>query len=100
MYDNIVSVGETTGKLLGFGVTPVFFTLPNSCFTFQLEPVLDLSNATTLWDYYHDNVEIPVDISVAQRVHYFNYSIQGDIYSKEYLFNYDPVFQKMLEQKE
>jgi RNA polymerase sigma factor (sigma-70 family) len=100
LHDNIVSVGETTGKLLGFGVTPLFFTLPNSCFTFQLEPVLDLSNAETLWDYYHDNVEIPVDISVEQRVNYFNYSIEGDIYSKEFLFNHDPVFQKVLEQKD
>jgi hypothetical protein len=99
MYNNIVSVGEATGKLLGFGITPITFTLPHTGFTFQLEPVLDLSNATTLWDYYHDKVEIPVDISVAQRVKYFNYSIKGNIYSKEFLFNHDPVFQKVLEQK-
>jgi C-terminal processing protease CtpA/Prc len=97
MYDNIVSVGETTGRLLGFGVAPIAFTLPNSYFTFQLEPVLDLSNAETLWDYYHDKVEVPIDISVAQRVKYFNSAIEGDIYSKDFLFNHDPVFQKVLE---
>jgi hypothetical protein len=97
MYDNIISVGETTGKLLGFGVTPITFSLPHTGFSFQLEPVLDLSNVNTLWDYYHDKVEIPVDISVEQRVKYFTYSIEGDIYSKEFLFNHDPVFQKVLE---
>jgi hypothetical protein len=100
MADNIVSVGEPTGYLLGFGIAPVFFSLPNSGFTFQLEPVIDLSNASNLYDYYHDYVEIPVEISLEQRIKYFNnYSlIQGKgIYSKEFLFNEDPVFQKVLE---
>jgi hypothetical protein len=100
MSDKIVSVGETTGYLLGFGIAPIFFTLPNSYFTFQIEPVLDVSNANTLYDYYHDNVEIPVEISIEQRIKYFNNSKPsktGGIYSKDFLYNHDPVFQKVLQ---
>ncbi len=98
LYDNIISVGETTGMLLGFGLAPVIFTLPNSFFTFQIEPVIDLTNIKTIRDFYHDNVEIPVNISIEQRAKYFNCVIRGDIYSTNFLFNHDPVFQKVLEQ--
>jgi uncharacterized protein YuzE len=100
MVDNIISVGEKTGNLLGFGIAPIVFTLPNSYFTFQLEPVLDLSNTHSVYDFYHDNVEIPVDISVKQRVKYFenfNTDQTKGIYSKDFLYNHDPVFQKVLE---
>ncbi|MDR2057267.1 MAG: S41 family peptidase [Dysgonamonadaceae bacterium] len=102
MSDQIVSVGETTGFLLGFGIAPIPFALPNSYFAFQIEPVLDLSNADSLYDYYHDKVEIPVEISIEQRVKYFsNYrpDQQEGIYAKDFLYNHDPVFQKVLELK-
>jgi len=103
MHKNIISVGETTGNLLGFGFAPLTFVLPNSCFVFQIEPVLDLSNAKTLYDYFHDNVEIPVEISVEQVVKNFNnYNpdrVDKYIYSKDFLYNHDPVFRKVLKMK-
>lgn len=103
MHKNIISVGETTGNLLGFGLAPLTFVLPNSCFVFQIEPVLDLSNAEVLYDYFHDNVEIPVEISVEQVVKNFNnYNpdrVDKYIYSKDFLYNHDPVFRKVLKMK-
>ncbi len=103
MHKKIVSVGETTGNLLGFGIAPIRFVLPNSGFVFQLEPVLDISNAKTLYDYFHDNVEVSVNISVEHIVKYFNSynpnKTDKFIYSKEFLYNHDPVFQKVLELK-
>ncbi len=103
MHKKIVSVGETTGNLLGFGIAPIRFVLPNSGFVFQLEPVLDISNAKTLYDYFHDNVEVSVNISVEHIVKYFNLynpnKTDKFIYSKEFLYNHDPVFQKVLELK-
>ena len=103
MHKNIISVGETTGNLLGFGFAPLTFVLPNSCFVFQIEPVLDLSNAEVLYDYFHDNVEIPVEISVEQVVKNFNnYNpdrVDKYIYSKDFLYNHDPVFRKVLKMK-
>lgn len=103
MHKNIISVGETTGNLLGFGFAPLTFVLPNSCFVFQIEPVLDLSNAKTLYDYFHDNVEIPVEISVEQVVKNFNnYNpdrVDKYIYSKDFLYNHDPVFRKVMKIK-
>ncbi|MCL2073001.1 MAG: S41 family peptidase, partial [Marinilabiliaceae bacterium] len=37
--DQLVSVGEPTGLLAGFGLAPVLFQLKNSKFSFRLEPV-------------------------------------------------------------
>lgn len=56
-----------------------------------------------LYDYFHDNVEIPVEISVEQVVKNFNnYNpdrVDKYIYTKDFLYNHDPVFRKVLKMK-
>ncbi len=104
LNDKIVSVGQTTGKLLGFGVAPRVITLPYSHFTFLLECLMEVNGGEqTSYDYYHDNVEIPVEISAEQMVEYDVKALRNDlspikyIFTKDFLYNSDPVFQKVLE---
>jgi peptidase S41 len=106
LCDKIISVGTNTGKLLGFGVAPATFTLPYSKYTFTLECLIELSGREkTAYDYYHDNVEIPVDITPKDIVVYYennwkNYPATINyIYTKEFLYNFDPVFRRVLREK-
>lgn len=94
LADNIQTVGQNTGWLLGRGVNPLVFELPNSKILYRLEPVIDFQNVKSARDVYHDEVEIPVSLTIEQylkRIHF-----EGDIYGREFLFNHDPVFLKAL----
>lgn len=106
LSDKIVSVGQTTGKLLGFGVAPRVITLPYSHFSFSLECLIEVNGRErTPYDYYHDNVEIPVEITAEQMVEYDLNASKNDtspiirIYTKEFLYNFDPVFRRVLREK-
>lgn len=106
LSDKIVSVGQTTGKLLGFGVAPRVITLPYSRFSFSLECLIEVNGREqTPYDYYHDNVEIPVEITAEQMVEYDLNASKNDtspiirIYTKEFLYNFDPVFRRVLREK-
>jgi hypothetical protein len=94
--DKLVSVGQETGYLLGFGVAPFIFSLPNSGFSFTVESAVDFTNVNQMSDFYHDKVEIPVEISIEDIVRYFN-TEEEKLYSTDFLYNHDPVFQKVLE---
>ena len=94
LADNIHTVGQNTGWLLGRGVNPLVFELPNSKILYRIEPVIDFQNVKSARDVYHDEVEIPVSLTIEQylkRIHF-----EGDIYGKVFLFNQDPVFIKAL----
>ncbi|MDR3287572.1 MAG: S41 family peptidase [Prevotellaceae bacterium] len=100
LCENIVSVGENTGRLLGFGINPLLFALPNSHLTFSMEPVIELTNkGNSNWEYFHDNVEIYIPTTIEQTIKNFNAEPMdnGTIYTKDYLFNEDSVFQKVLQ---
>lgn len=90
LADNIYTVGQNTGWLLGRGINPIVFELPNSKILYRIEPVIDFQNVKTAEDVYHDNVEVPVSLNIdeyLQRIYY-----AGDIYGKEFLLTHDPVF--------
>ena len=94
LADNIFTVGQNTGWLLGRGVNPIVFELPHSKILYRIEPVIDFQNANNAVDVYHDKVEIPVSLTIDQ---YLERSYhKGDVYGSEFLFNRDPVFIKAL----
>jgi len=94
LADNISTVGQNTGWLLGRGINPVVFELPNSKILYRIEPVIDFQNANSAIDVYHDTVEIHVPLTIEDYLMRINYD--GDVYGKEFLFKHDTVFQKAL----
>lgn len=92
--EKIVSVGQPTGRPLGRGIDPMIFMLPHSGLLFRIEPVIDLSGVSSLADAFHDRVEVYVPLSptdLGTRVRY-----GGNVYSKDFLYRIDPVFEKIL----
>lgn len=92
---NIVSVGSPTGRLLGKGIDPLIFELPNSKILYRIEPVIDFMNAGSPADVFHDKVEIPVELTLDEHLDRLQSKAQ---YTQEYLINTDPVFKKILAQ--
>jgi len=90
LADNIFTVGQNTGWLLGRGINPIVFELPHSKILYRIEPVIDFQNANSAQDVYHDQVEIPVTLSIDQYLKRIYYT--GDVYGKDFLFQHDPVF--------
>jgi hypothetical protein len=98
--DNMITVGQSTGWLGGEGVMPFYFILPHSKLIFSLACSLD-GNVTdhNPVSYYHDRAKIPVPLTVDDQYNEYYYSFyRGEFYDEDYLFNSDPVFQKVLEQ--
>jgi Peptidase family S41 len=94
-YSNkIISIGQPTGRMLGRGIDPILYTLPYSKLIFRIEPLLDLSGVNFVSDAFHDQVEMPIKLSpkdIRIRLEY-----PKDIYSKEFLYQFDPVFKHIL----
>jgi hypothetical protein len=100
--DNMITVGQSTGWLGGEGVMPFYFILPHSKLIFSLACSLDgnVKDPNPV-SYYHDKIKIPVTLTVDDQYNEYYYSFhRGKFYDEDYLFNSDPVFQKVLEQKE
>ncbi|WP_422104196.1 S41 family peptidase [Winogradskyella sp.] len=95
LAENIYTVGQNTGQLLGRGINPFVFELPNSKILYRIEPVIDFQNVENALDVYHDNVEIPVELNIDQYLKRINH--RGDIYGRDFLFNHDPVFMRVLQ---
>lgn len=96
LSDQLISVGLPSGYLLGNGITPLVFQLKNSKFAFQFEPVIEVSNVKGPYDYYHDSVEVPVELTREDYIRYFG-AERETLYSKEFLYKHDPIFKKALE---
>lgn len=92
---NIISVGCPTGRLLGKGINPLVFELPNSKILYRIEPVIDFMNTKQVADAFHDKVEMPVELSLKEQL---DRLLGKDLYSQEYLISTDPVFKKILAQ--
>lgn len=93
-HDNIINIGQETGVILGRGMTPIIFMLPNSKFNFRIHPVIDLTNVKTPIDVFHDKIKIFVDVSIAQFIQFYH----GDyVFGEEFLLNNDPWFKKVIE---
>ncbi|MDR2510901.1 MAG: S41 family peptidase [Bacteroidales bacterium] len=94
--ERLVTVGTPTGFMCGRSATPFFLSLPNSKLIFELVPCIDMSgNKTKPEDYYDFQAEIPVNLNIDDYT--FELEYKGKRYGKEFLYNHDPVFKKILE---
>ena len=91
-HENIINIGQRTGFLLGRGMTPVTFVLPNSKLSLNFDPMIDLTNVERSVDVFHDDVEILVQPSIDEYLQY--YAVPK--FSKEFLLESDPWFRKVL----
>ena len=95
LASQLTTVGTPTGRLLGKGINPMLFELPNSKIMYRIEPVIDFLNVKRPEDVFHDKVEIPVNLTIQQYLERLEY--QGDVYSKDFLLKKDPVFRTIME---
>ncbi len=63
--ENIISIGVSTGRICGFGITPPILVLPNSKIVVSMPCTLDYSNVRELKDLLHDRPEYEIEQSVA-----------------------------------
>jgi len=91
----LVSVGLPNSRILGLGMDPFAFSLPNSKIVFSIEPVVDLTDARTARDTHHNNVEERVRPTLEQLLDY--YATGDDVTLDERLNRHDPFFKRVLE---
>lgn len=86
----LISVGVSTGDMVGFGLNPWGFQLKHSKFTFQFEPAIDLSGANRLEDTYQCIPEIEVIPTIKEISDYYDWRwkipIEDFLFTKDYLF--------------
>jgi hypothetical protein len=92
--DKLKTVGMRTGKLLGRGVTPSIFLLPESKFILEMETIIDLSEVNCPIDLYHDSVEMLLNLPIEYYTDRANTTEY--LYSKEYLYDKDLFFKEVL----
>ena len=100
--DKIVSIGIETGRFGGRGITPYIFVLPWSKIVFQIEPVIDLTQVKNAIDCFHDEVEIPLKLSIDEYIDYYqkayyNFTYTNIEVSEKQLIETDPFFRKALQ---
>lgn len=95
--DRLVSIGQPIGNIGGEGLNPFVFSLPFSKLIFRLGSVVEgvYSDSNNIEDYYHDTLEIPIELTVEKVIFRENWTKQ--LYDEEYLFKYDDAFKKILE---
>jgi hypothetical protein len=95
--DRFVTIGEHTGKFCGRGINPILFVLPHSKIVFRMSVVLDYVNVNTVYDFYHDKIMYPIEMSPQQ---WYDCNItEKKRYSDQFLYKKDPMFQKAMEIK-
>lgn len=95
-YSNqLYSVGMNNPLILGFGVSPFYFMLKNSTIEFILVPTVDISHSKNPVDTHHVHVEIPVDLTLEEWIHYYNTIEEGN--EAAFLLKKDPFVKKILE---
>jgi hypothetical protein len=91
----LVSVGLPNSQILGVGIDPFAFSLPNSKIVFLIEPVVDLTGARTAKDTHHNDVEVRIKPTLGQLLDY--YGTDAALPLEERLNKHDPFFQRVLE---
>jgi hypothetical protein len=92
-----ISVGIPTGLISGRGVSPAIFQLPESKFTFVMEADVDLTNAKTAFDVFHDRPEIEIYPTIDEIIEMNNYGSYLNKRGDKFLFEHDYLFKKVLE---
>jgi hypothetical protein len=93
----LVTVGVPTGLIAGRGLVPAVFQLPNSKFSFLMEIFVDLTNAKTAADVFHDRPEIEIYPTIDEIIEMNNYGRFLNKRGDEFLFKHDYLFKKVLE---
>jgi len=91
-YDEqLIAVGEKTGKILGFGVNPKKFILLNSKLKYRIEPVIDITNSSNYQDIFHDRPEIDVHLNLDEKI-----LLRDNPYTVKFMKEKDPYFKRIL----
>lgn len=93
--DQLVSIGETPDLLGGLQTNPSILQLPYSKIIFRIEPQIDFTGAKVPSDAFQNHVEYPVSYTIQEL--YQRVVSEQDIFGKNYLQQYDPMFKKVLE---
>ena len=93
--DKLISIGETPNLLGGLQTNVVPLSLPHSKLIFRVEPQIDFTNTKTTADIFQNNVEYPVSYSIDFL--YERTTTEKDVSGKEFLYEKDPMFRKVLE---
>jgi hypothetical protein len=96
LAENLITVGTPTGRLLGRGINPLLFELPNSKLLYRIEPVIDFLNVQNAEDVFHDKVEIPIELTLEEYLD--RISSKDSLYAPDYLFKKDTFFRKVIMQ--
>ena len=91
--DNVTAIGFPGTSILGMGIDPYYFTLPNSKVTISVEPAIDLSNCKSAAETLHLDTEIELPISAGEYIDYLYRPVPDDCY--DYLINEDPFMQQI-----
>ena len=83
--DKLISVGFDNSLVLGMGVQPYEFTLPNSKIKFHIAPVIDLTNTKNAFETLHIKVEHQIHSTKDDYIKYYlnNKNIDNDLFIKE-----------------
>jgi hypothetical protein len=99
LYPQFVTVGVPTGLIMGRGVAPAIFQLPESKFTFIMEACVDLTDCQTALDVFHDRPQIEIYPTLEEIIDMNNYGAFLNKRGDEFLFKHDYLFKKVLEMK-
>lgn len=89
--DKLISVGQPTGRILGFGTTPEVFKLPNSKINYRIAPVLDMTNVNVYEDIFHDKPEIEITPNLDEKI-----LLRNNPYTIEFIKTKDFYIKKIL----
>lgn len=93
--NKLITVGSSSDFIGGQGITPFHFILPNSNLIFCLENSLDCTNdIKKTEDFYINSPKIIIESNIDGI--FKNRNTILELYSEDYLYNVDPVFQKIL----
>lgn len=90
--EKLISVGQSTGRILGFGTNPKKFQLPNSRLNYRIAPVLDITNIQNYKDIFHDKPELNVNLSLEEKI-----LLKSNPYTIEFLKTKDPYVNRILQ---
>ena len=98
--DHMHTLGLKTEKLVGGGIAPYLFQLPNSKLFISVEPIIDITNCRTATDVMHNQVDIPLELSEEAWGQYLVTPVPADNPEalKHYLIEKDPFVQEALRQ--
>lgn len=89
--DKLISVGQPTGRILGFGTNPEVFKLPNSKINYRIAPVLDMTSVNDYKDIFHDKPEMDTNLNLDEKI-----ILQNNPYTIEFLKTKDPYMKRIL----